>query len=101
VPSPNNSSPTSTTDIDYPDTGDWVAHCDTLPKRSRANLGALRERLLEQGFFEIDQLTRDNITISDLVSSLGVGTGIAALIIRYADEDVARVREGTFEMNTA
>ncbi|KAH9992366.1 hypothetical protein BJV77DRAFT_445117 [Russula vinacea] len=101
VPSPNNSSPTSTTDIDYPDVGDWVAHCDTLPKRSRANLGALRERLLEQGFFEIDQLTRDNITISDLVSSLGVGTGIAALIIRYADEDVACVREGTFEMNTA
>ncbi|KAH9991695.1 hypothetical protein BJV77DRAFT_962669 [Russula vinacea] len=98
VPSPNNSSPTSTTDIDYPDTGDWVAYCDSLPKRSRASLGALRERLLEQGFFEIDQLTRDNITISDLVSSLGVGTGIAALIIRYADEDVARVPRGPGDM---
>ena len=87
------------TDIEFPDVGDWVTYCDSLPKRSRARLSTLREQLLQQGFFEIDQLTGDRISHNDLSVSLGIGIGLAALIVRYAEEDVVQVRAGTFNMN--
>ena len=60
----------------------------------------LGNKLTEQGFFEIDQLTRDRISHSDLAQCLGIGVGIAALIVRYVEEDVARVRAGTFDMDS-
>jgi len=89
------------TDIEFPDVDDWVIYCDKQKKRFRADLGALRERLLEQGFFEIDQLTGDRVLCSDLASCLNIGMGRAGLIIRYAEEDVASVRAGTFTLNPA
>jgi hypothetical protein len=91
----------SDTDISFLDVGDWVTYCDNHPKRSRAQLGMLRDKLLDQGFFDIDQLIGVCILHSDLAQCLGVGMGIAALIIRYAEEDVAKVRAGTFNMNPA
>jgi hypothetical protein len=75
--------------------------CDKIGKRSRANLGLLRERFQEQGFFQIDQLTGDRISHSDLSQCLGIGMGYAALVVRYAEEDVKLVCEGTFNMDTA
>jgi hypothetical protein len=86
-------------DIVFPDVGDWTTYCDTIPKRRRAQLGTYRDTLIRQGFFEIDQLTGDRISHADLAQCLGVGVGIAALIVRYAEEDVAQVRAGTFNMN--
>lgn len=88
-----------TEDIEFPDVGEWVTYCDGLPRRSRAQLGTLREKLLEQGFYSIDQLTVDQISHGDLAQGLGIGIGRAALIIRYAGEDATRVRGGTFKMN--
>jgi hypothetical protein len=89
------------TDIIFPDVGDWVLYCDRRPKRTRAKLGELREKLLRQCFFEIDQLMKDCISHSELSECLGIGMGLAALIIRYAEEDVAQVCAGTFNMNQA
>ena len=86
-------------DIIFPDVSDWAKYYDGIPKRRRAQLGTLGNKLTEQGFFEIDQLTRDRISHSDLAQCLGIGVGIAALIVRYAEEDVARVRVGTFDMD--
>jgi hypothetical protein len=86
------------TDINFPDVGDWVKHCDCLPKRSRARLGALGDELLDQGFFYIDQLAGDRISRNDLANCLGIGIGLAALIIRYAEDDITHLRAGTFEM---
>lgn len=93
--------PVPAANIDYPEVDDWVMYCDKLAKRSRAKLGLLRERFQEQGFFQIDQLTGDWISHCDLSQSLGIGMGIVALIVRYAEEDVKHVREGTFNMDTA
>jgi hypothetical protein len=89
------------TDIEFPDVSDWVIYCNSLPKRSWAQLGSLHDRLRNQGFFEIDQLTGDCISHSDLAQSLGIGMGIAALIVKYAEDDVAQVHAGTFKMNLA
>ena len=86
-------------DIVFPDVSDWAIYCDGIPRRRRAQLVTLSNKLIEQGFFEIDQLTGDRISHNDLAQSLGIGIGIAALIVRYADEDVAKVRAGTFNMN--
>jgi hypothetical protein len=91
---------TADADITFPDVSDWAKYCDSIPKRQRAQLSKLSNKLTEQGFFEIDQLTGDRISHSDLAQSLGIGVGIAALIVRYAEEDVARVRAGTLHMNT-
>jgi hypothetical protein len=88
-----------TDDIEFPDVGEWVTYCDTHPKRSRAQLGTLREKLYNEGFFGIDQLTADRISLVDLSQSLSIGRGLAGLIVRYAGEDVTRVRAGTFKMN--
>jgi hypothetical protein len=88
-------------DIVFPDVSDWARYCDSIPKRRRARLSTLGDKLTEQGFFEIDQLTGDRISHNDLAQSIGIGMGIAALIVKYAEEDVARVREGTFNMNSA
>ena len=87
------------TDIIFPDVSDWAKYCDSLPKRRRAQLSTLGDKLTQQGFFEIDQLTRDRISHIDLAQCLGIGVGIAALIVRFAEEDVARVRAGTFRMD--
>ena len=89
------------TDINFLDVGNWVTYCNNHPKHSWAQLGTLRDKLFQQGFFDIDQLIGDHISHSDLAQCLGVGMGIAALIVRYAEEDVANVRTGTFNMNPA
>jgi hypothetical protein len=89
------------TDIEFPDVSDWVIYCDSLPKRSWAQLGSLHDRLHDQGFFDIDQLTGGHISHSDLAQSLGIGMGIAALIVRYAEDNVVQVHAGTFKMNLA
>ena len=88
-------------DINFPDVGDWVTYCDNHPKCSRVQLGTLCNKLFQQGFFDINQLIGDHISHSDLTQCLRVGMGIAALIVRYAEEDVANVCTGTFNINPA
>ena len=78
-----------TDDTIYPDVSDWALYCDKQPKCSRAQVGTLCSKLTEQGFFNIDQLTSNRIGQRDLSFGLEIGIGLAALIIRYADEDVA------------
>ena len=86
-------------DIVFPDVADWAVYCDTIEKRRRANIGDLGDKLIQEGFFEIDQLTSKHISRTDLAQSLGIGVGLAALIVRFAEEDVAQVRAGTFNMD--
>jgi hypothetical protein len=99
APSVATGTPAADADITFPDVGDWARYCDTIPKRDRIKLGKLSKKLDDQGFFEIDQLTGDRISHSDLSTALGIGLGVAALIVKYAEEDVAQVRAGTFNMN--
>jgi hypothetical protein len=60
-------------DIVFPNVSDWAKYCESIPKRRRARLSTLGNKLIEQGFFEIDQLTGDRISHSDLAQSVGVG----------------------------
>ena len=95
---PSGATPAADAGITFPDIGNWAIYRDTIEKRRQANIGKLSDKLIEEGFFEIDQLTSERISHADLAQSLGIGIGLAALIIRFAEEDVAQVRAGTFNM---
>lgn len=86
-------------DIVFPDVSDWAVYYNGILRCCQAQLGTVSNKLVDQGFFEIDQLTEDCISHNNLVQSLGIGIGIAALIIRYADKDIAKVQAGTLNMN--
>jgi hypothetical protein len=83
--------------LEFPDSHDWVEYCDRVPRRSRANLGQYGDKLIEEGFLEIIQLTR--VSPRDLAASLGIGLGLAELITTYAQEDVDQVWAGAFNMD--
>ena len=102
IGAPSKATPAAASDADitFPDAGDWAMYCDRILNRRRAKLGTLRDKLTQQGFFEIDQLTGGRISHSDLAQSLEVGIGIAALIVRWAEEDIAQVQAGTFDMDS-
>lgn len=87
--------------IVFPDVSEWVVYCDRHPQWSRARIGDLSAKLDKQGYLWIDQLTSDQVSQSNLAEYLSIGLGTAALIIKYADDDMACVRERTFNMDLA
>ena len=76
-------------------------YCDKHPQQSRAQFGELSAKLDEQGYLWIDQLTGDHVLQSNLAQYLQIGLGKAALIIRWAEEDMAHICKGTFSMDLA
>ena len=52
----------------------------------------------DQGYWQIDQITW--ATVEQLLDWLGIGKGIADLLIMYAKEGVRLVSEGRFSMAT-
>ncbi len=96
---PSGANPAADADIVFPDVGDWAKYCDTIQKCRRAEVGKLGDKLTREGFFEIDQLTHDRIATEELARSVDIGIGLAALIIKYADEDAAKVQTGNFNMD--
>jgi hypothetical protein len=99
LPVPQASLPANT-DVTFPAVSDWAEHCDADPKRARlGGIGPLREKLADQGYFDIDQLTSDRVSQVDLAGALAIGLGKAGLVIKWADEDMAKVRGGTYFPN--
>lgn len=88
-------------DVIFPEVNEWVNHCDADPKRARlGRIGPLCQKFADEGYVDIDQLTSDRVSQTDLAGALQIGLGIAGLVIKWADEDVARVRQGTYVPNT-
>lgn len=53
----------------------------------------------KEGYRTIDQLTGSRMSVENLLNWLGIGKGIADLIIQYAEEDMSLVRDGNFTMD--
>lgn len=87
--------------IKGPAISDWLDHCDRLPDRQGPSFYILAGKFEQQGYRTIDQLTSSRMTVADLSSWLDIGKGTADLIITYADEDMALVRNGTFKLEPA
>ena len=96
---PSGANPAADADIVFPDVGDWAKYCDTIQKHRRAEVGKLGNKLTWEGFFKIDQLTHDHIAIKELAQSVDIGIGLAALIIKYADKNAAKVWAGNINMD--
>jgi hypothetical protein len=99
VPNPHTQPPPSGSDdaeIIYPTINEWAAYCDANMKRARlTRAGDIRGKLTQQGYVEITQLTSTCVSsATELAKAIDVGLGTAELIIRWADEDVEKVRAG-------
>jgi hypothetical protein len=77
---------------------DWLQHCDRVPGREGEFFFGLAAKFDDQGYRTIDQLTNSRMTVENLSNWLAIGKGTADLIIQYAEEDMALVRNGNFSM---
>jgi len=81
-----------------PNITEWLRYCDKHPQPSGDDLSAHIPKFEDQGYRQIDQITR--ATIEQLSDWLNIGKGIADLMISYAREDVRLLNEGRFSMAT-
>lgn len=100
APAPAPSAPKNVPNINYPSIGDWLRYCDQQPARSGENFGALVHKFTDEGYRRINQLTGDRMSIENMSKWLGIGKGTADLIIQYAEEDTALLRNGEFKMDS-
>ena len=85
--------------VEYPHISEWLCYCDSHQHRRGNNLHMYIPKFSDQGYRRIDQITR--ATVEQLLDWLGIGKGIADLLIAYAKEDVRLVSEGRFSMPIA
>ena len=95
VPQPNPTVPQK--HIRGPRISPWLQYCDRLPGREGEKFSALAAKFDKEGYRTIDQLTR--MSLENLSNWFGIGKGIADIIIQYAEEDMALVRDGNFTMD--
>jgi hypothetical protein len=84
-------------DVRGPQILEWLQYCDHVPGRGDF-FYELADKFIREGYRSIDQLTRSRMTVENLSNWLGIGKGTADLIIQYAEEDMALVRDGKFTM---
>ena len=98
VPQPNSTVPRK--HLQGPLISPWLQYCDRLLDRKGENFSALAAKFDKEGYRTIDQLTSSNrMSVENLSNWLGIGKGIADLIIRYAEEDMILVEDGNFTMD--
>lgn len=78
----------------------WLQYCDRIPGRDGEFFFGLADKFDQQGYRTIDQLTGNRMSVENLSNWLDIGKGTADLIIQYAEEDMALVRDGKFTMET-
>lgn len=98
LPTPNLALPAlkPSVDIEYPKISEWLAYCDQHPARRGEDFSAHVRKFNNEGYRRIHQLTGDRISVEKLSDWLSIGKGTADLLIRYAEEDVERIKAGTF-----
>ena len=99
VPQPNPTVPLR--QVRGPQISTWLQYCDRVPGRYGENFSALTGKFNNQGYRTIDQLVPSRMSVENLSNWLEIGKGTADLIIRYAEEDMAFVRDGNFTMDLA
>jgi hypothetical protein len=77
---------------------EWLQYCDHVPGRGEFFYYGLAAKFTREGYHTIDQLTGSRMTVENLSNWLEIGKGTADLIIQYAEEDMALVRDGNFKM---
>ena len=91
--------PMQPVNVNYPMISEWLVLCDNHPQRSGENFSDLVPKFAQEGFRRLQQLTGDRITVEKLSEWLSIGKGTADLILRYAEEDIAAIHAGAFQMS--
>jgi hypothetical protein len=99
IPQPNPTLPLRP--VKGPHIAEWLQYCNCIPGHDGKAFFSLAYKFDEQGYQTIDQLTRNQMLVQNLSNWLHIGRGTADLIIQYAEEDMALVREGKFTMDPA
>ena len=84
---------------DVPKIDLWLEYCDRHPDRSGDNLVDIAWKFEKESFRRIDQLVGTTVSVEKLSEWLGVGKGMAILLMKYAEEDLELVRSGKFMMD--
>ena len=84
--------------LNYPMIAEWLALCDNHPQHSGEDFSSLVPKFDKEGFQCLHQLTGDCITVEKLSEWLDIGKGTADLILGYAEEDIAAIRAGAFQI---
>ena len=84
---------------DVPKINLWLEYCDRHPDHLGENLVDLAWRFEKESFCWIDQLVGTTVSVEKLLEWLGIGKGMAILLIKYAEEDLKLVRSGKFTMD--
>ena len=84
-----------------PRISDWLQYCDHTPGHDGEVFFSLEYKFNKQGHQTMDQLTGSWMSFKNLSSWLHIGKGMVDLIIQYAEEDMALVRDGKFTMDPA
>jgi hypothetical protein len=84
--------------VQCPKITDWLRYCDEHPDRCGEGFSEHQPKFDREGFRRINQLTGSRVSVEKLSEWLSIGKGTADLLIQYAEEDMERVRAGTFSM---
>jgi hypothetical protein len=76
----------------------WLNYCDRHPNRCGDSLSDYAHKFDQEGYRRVDQLTSNRVSVENLAGWVKIGTGIAGLVIHYADEDMVLVNAGQFSM---
>jgi hypothetical protein len=87
-------------EIEYPPIGPWLDYLDAHPIRGKHQINFARyaPAFNGEGFFTMNQLVSDRVTVEKLSNWFGIGKGIADLLINYAQRDVESIKSGTLSM---
>jgi hypothetical protein len=84
--------------LKYPLIVEWPTYCDGHLQCAGEDFTSIMPKFDKEGLWCLHQLISDNITVEKLSDWLGIGKGMADLIIRYAEEDIAAIHAGGFQM---
>ena len=84
---------------DVPKINLWLEYCDRHPDHSGDNLVDIAWKFEKESFHQIDQLVGTAVSVEKLSEWLGVGKGMAILLMKYTEEDLELVRSGKFTVD--
>jgi hypothetical protein len=85
----------------YPNIADWLNYCDSHPDRAGEDFKTHIVAFDRHGYRRMNQLIGPRMTVEKLSDWLSIGVGTADLLIQYAEEDVALIKNGLFSMKLA
>lgn len=99
APPPNTVPGIADDEVDYPLLSDWLKQLDDHPKRGRDqfNYAKYTADFTRRSFIRLNQIADTNlVTVDNLMSWFGIEPGVGGNILRYASEDVKRLKAGRF-----